>query len=250
MKKWFDKAMEWLAQALFRISPFVYGVLAPFALLIALTSLSKNLLYLISVKVALAWNANGNYIGILVGFVAYLVLFMLQVIPRVRHNLKWFMKFTHELTHTLVAILFGAKIREFVVKDRFCYVNYDVRLGYIPITLSPYCIPIYTFMLFPFRFVGDSHYMIIFDTLIAFTYAFHVHSFIKQTRFKRDDIKNCGPVLSTLFITFVHSVVISLILAIPCGGVWNAVYRVFYEYPKAILTAPAVWFTDVMNYMR
>jgi hypothetical protein len=159
------------------------------------------------------------------------------------------MKFTHELTHTLVALLFWRKIYEFVVRGRECYVFYEAgRIGYVPITLSPFCIPIYTFMIFPFRFAGDSQYMIIFDALIAFTYAFHVHAFIKQTRFTQPDIEGCGLAQSTTFITSVHMCVLSLIFAIPKGGVMKAISRVFWEYPIAILSDPLGWFHDVIRY--
>lgn len=184
----------------------------------------------------LKWNGMGNYLGIFLGIAAYAVFLITLIIPRIRHNLTWFMKFTHELTHTLVAVCFFAKIREFVVKDRECYVSYKSGpLGYIPVTLSPYCIPIYTFMLFPFRFAGESKYMVVFDFLIAFTYAFHIHSFIRQTRFDQSDIVNCGKARSFAFITFVHFIVLALVLATPRGGVMNALHRVFWEYPSDIL---------------
>ena len=161
------------------------------------------------------------------------------------------MKFTHELTHTLVALLFFKTISEFVVRGRECYVNYKVDkygLGYIPITLSPYCIPIYTIMIFPFRFAGDAHYMIIFDALIAFTYAFHLHSFIKQTRFTQPDIENCGRARAVAFISFTHLAVLSLILATPKGGVLKAIGRVFWEYPYQIITDPMGWVHDIIQY--
>ena len=161
------------------------------------------------------------------------------------------MKFTHELTHTLVALLFFKKINEFVVRGKECYVNYKIGkygIGYTPITLSPYCLPIYTFMIFPFRFAGDAHYMIIFDALIAFTYAFHLHSFITQTRFSQSDIKNCGVAKSATFLAFAHLAVASLILATPKGGVLKAIGRVFYEYPLQILTNPMDWAHEIINY--
>lgn len=130
--------------------------------------------------------------------------------------------------------------------ERECSVYYEAKLGYVPITLSPYCIPIYTFMIFPFRFTGESQYMIIFDFIIAFTYAFHMHAFIKQTRFSQPDISGCGKALSTTFITFVHFCVLSLICAIPKGGVWNALSRVFWEYPFDIITDPIKWYCDLI----
>ena len=230
------------------LSTGIFGVLAVLFLLVAVTSLGKNLID-ICVRVGWNWRHDGNYVGLFAGFAAYGLFLVSMIVPRMRHNLNWFMKFTHELTHTLVAVLFFAKIREFVVKDRDCYVNYKAGpIGYVPITLSPYCIPIYTFMLFPFRFAGDSHYMIVFDALIAFSYAFHVHSFIKQTRFRQPDIENCGKARSVTFISFVHLAVISLIMATPKGGVLKAIHRVFWEYPIDILSDPIGWFYDIIRF--
>lgn len=239
---------EKLQRLAYSLSTGIFGLLCVLFLFVLITSFAKNLIDMY-VRVGWDWRHDGNYVGLFVGFIAYGLFLISMIIPRVRHNLNWFMKFTHELTHTLVAVLFFAKIREFVVRDRECYVNYQAGpVGYVPITLAPYCIPIYTFMLFPFRFAGDSHYMIIFDFLIAFSYAFHLHSFIKQTRFSQPDIEGCGLARSTTFIAFVHMCVLALIFAIPKGGVMNALYRVFWEYPMAILTDPAGWFNDVIRY--
>ena len=239
---------EKLERFTYGLSTGIFGVLAVLFLLVAVTSLGKNLID-ICVRVGWNWRHDGNYVGLFAGFAAYGLFLVSMIVPRMRHNLNWFMKFTHELTHTLVAVLFFAKIREFVVKDRDCYVNYKAGpIGYVPITLSPYCIPIYTFMLFPFRFAGDSHYMIVFDALIAFSYAFHVHSFIKQTRFRQPDIENCGKARSVTFISFVHLAVISLIMATPKGGVLKAIHRVFWEYPIDILSNPVGWFHDIIRF--
>ena len=239
---------EKLERFTYGLSTGIFGVLAVLFLLVLITSLGKNLIDM-CVRVGWDWRHDGNYVGLFAGFAAYALFLVSMIVPRMRHNLNWFMKFTHELTHTLVAVLFFAKIREFVVKDRDCYVNYKAGpIGYVPITLSPYCIPIYTFMLFPFRFAGDSHYMIVFDALIAFSYAFHVHSFIKQTRFRQPDIENCGKARSVAFISFVHMAVIALILATPKGGVLKAIYRVFWEYPIDIISNPVGWFHDIIRF--
>ena len=239
---------EKLERFTYGLSTGIFGLLAVLFLLVLITSLGKNLIDM-CVRVGWDWRHDGNYVGLFAGFAAYGLFLFSMIVPRMRHNLNWFMKFTHELTHTLVAVLFFAKIREFVVKDRDCYVNYKAgSIGYVPITLSPYCIPIYTFMLFPFRFAGDSHYMIVFDALIAFSYAFHVHSFIKQTRFRQPDIENCGKARSVTFISFVHLAVISLIMATPKGGVLKAIHRVFWEYPIDIISNPVGWFHDIIRF--
>ena len=191
----------------------------------------------------------GNMIGLLCGFAAYALFMFFLISPKIRHNLNWFMHFTHELTHTLVALLFFRRIEEFLVSRRDCHVKYQKsRIGYVPITLSPYCIPIYTFMLFPFRYFGASQYMFVFDVMIAFTYAFHIHTFIKYTRYTQSDIEGCGLVRSTAFISFVHCAVLALILSMPKGGMKLAIQRVFWESPIQILTDPSGWFHDVVKF--
>lgn len=231
-------------------STMLFALLAVLFLGVFITSLGKNAVD-ICVRVGFDWRHTGNYVGLIVGFAAYALFALVLKTLRISHNLNWFMKFTHELTHTLVALLFFKTISEFVVRGKECYVNYKVGkygLGYIPITLSPYCIPIYTIMIFPFRFAGDAHYMIIFDALIAFTYAFHLHSFIKQTRLTQSDIENCGTACSVSFLAFANLAVASLILATPKGGVLNALSRVFWEYPMQILANPVSWAQEIIQY--
>lgn len=239
---------EWINRLAYVASTTLFGLLAVLFLGVAVTSLAKNAVDMCA-TIGFNWRLSGNYVGLIAGFVAYGVYTLTLFIMRRKHNLDWFMKFTHELTHTLVALLFLRKIYEFVVRGKECYVLYQrPRIGYLPITLSPYCIPIYTFMIFPFRFVGDNHFMIIFDMLIAFTYAFHIHAFIRQTRFTQSDIENCGIAQSMSFLSFTHLAVLALILAIPRGGVLNATYRVFWEYPMQIISDPSAWFYEIINY--
>ena len=239
---------EKIERLTYSLSTGILGLLGMLFLLVLITSFTENLVVMY-VGAGWNWGVKGNYVGLFVGFIAYGLFMISMIIPRVRHNLDWFMKFTHELTHTLVAVLFFAKIREFVVRDRECYVNYKAGpIGFVPITLAPYCIPIYTLMLFPFRFAGENQYMIFFDFLIAFTYAFHVHAFIKQTRATQPDIEGCGLARSAAFITFIHMCILALIFATPRGGVLNAISRVFWEYPMTILTDPAGWLHYVIRH--
>ena len=152
MRKKLDRLSYFTATVLF-------SLLALLFLAVFVTALGKNAID-IWVRIGWDWKHAGNYVGQFAGFAIYIVFAIVLSILRIGHNLNWFMKFTHELTHTLMALLFFKKINEFVVKGKECYVNYKVGkygIGYTPITLSPYCIPIYTFMIFPFRFTGDYH---------------------------------------------------------------------------------------------
>ncbi len=251
MKDKLNKLAYWGSTTAFALFDVLFiGVL--------ITSLGKNAVDML-VRVGWDWRHVGNYVGLIVGFLAYLIPVVLMfLIPRFKHNLDWMLKFTHELTHTLVALLFFRKIHEFVIKDGDCHAsslplkigNKTITFGYVPITLSPYCIPIFTFMIFPFRFAGDGEYMVVFDALIAFTYAFHIHAFIIQTRRYQSDIENCGIARSAAFITLVHAVVMSLILAVPKGGVLKALNRVFCEYPLQIVTDPSGWFHEIIKFFQ
>lgn len=173
------------------------------------------------------------YWFLLGGILSYCIIIL---IPHFRKNINWWMKFTHELTHTLVALMFFRKVKTFVVKDNDCYVSYTPGyIGYTPITLSPYCIPIFTLMIFPFRYMGENSFMYVFDILLGFTYAFHIHSAILQTRFSQSDIQNCGKFRSAVFIALMHLFFASLLIVTIRGGVWNALYRVICEYPQMFL---------------
>lgn len=89
------------------------------------------------------------HIFLVVGFAAF---FLSYVFPRIRHNVRWLMNFTHEFIHLIFALLFFRKIRRFNVDDSDSHVSFSGgRLGYSVITLAPYCVPIYTLALLPWR---------------------------------------------------------------------------------------------------
>ena len=93
------------------LSTLFFGVLALLFAGVCVTSLCKNAIEIYTIA-GLDWRFTGNYVGLIVGFVVYLLFAVMLWIFRMRHNLDWSMKFTHELTHTLVALLFGRKIYE------------------------------------------------------------------------------------------------------------------------------------------
>jgi len=168
------------------------------------------------------------------GFAAFFVLFL---IPRVRSNVNWLMKFTHEFTHLVFAILFFRKIHRFNVDDKDSHVSFSSGwFGYIPITLSPYCIPIYTIALLPWRYTtGQTLFLSLIDILIGFTYAFHVCCWARQIRIRQTDITGPGTVRAFLFIALFMILNLCLIVLAPSSGVQLALQRVFWDFPKSLL---------------
>jgi len=168
---------------------------------------------------------------LVIGFSAF---FASYVIPRVRHNVRWMMTFTHEFTHLLFAILFFRKIHRLNVDDKDSHVSFSSGwFGYHAITLSPYCVPVFTLALLPWRFTtGNAIFLAAIDLLIGFTYAFHVCCWVRQTRLYQTDIIGPGVVKSLLCIATFHILNFCLIVLTPSSGVILAIQRVFWEFPK------------------
>ena len=169
------------------------------------------------------------------GFFSFFLLFL---IPRVRSNTRWFMKFTHEFTHLVFAVLFFRKIHRFKVDEKDSHVSFSSGwFGYIPITLSPYCIPLFTLMLLPWRFTtGQWFFLSVIDILIGFTYAFHVCCWVKQIRLHQTDISGPGIIRSILFISLFIIIGFCLIVQTPSSGVQLALQRVFWDFPRQVLS--------------
>ena len=173
--------------------------------------------------------------NLLLGFVAFFALFL---IPRVQSNVRWLMKFSHEFTHLLFAILFFRKINRFKVDDTDSYVSYSSGwFGYHAITLSPYCVPIFTLAMLPWHFTtGTPVYLTIIDILIGFSYSFHVCAWVKQIRLSQTDIIGPGKVKSVLCIILFQIINFCLIALTPSSGVMLAIQRVLVDFPSKVIS--------------
>ena len=173
--------------------------------------------------------------NLLLGFVAFFALFL---IPRVQSNVRWLMKFSHEFTHLLFAILFFRKINRFKVDDTDSYVSYSSGwFGYHAITLSPYCVPIFTLAMLPWHFTtGTPVYLTIIDILIGFSYSFHVCAWVKQIRLSQTDIIGPDKVKSVLCIILFQIINFCLIALTPSSGVMLAIQRVFVDFPSKVIS--------------
>jgi hypothetical protein len=133
-----------------------------------------------------------------IGVAAYLLLkgFL-------RKNLDFLESFTHELTHTIVGLTFFQKIHSFQVTDgKGGLMSHSGKLqnNNVFISLSPYCLPIYTFALLIIRLWIASKSLWIFEMLIGLTVGFHAVTIKKQIGKYQTDITSCGIFFSYLFI--------------------------------------------------
>ena len=170
-----------------------------------------------------------------IGFASFFVLFL---IPRVRNNTRWMMSFTHEFTHLIFALLFFRKIHRFKVDDKDSHVSFSGGwYGYIPIALAPYCVPIFTLALLPWRFTtGNAVFLTVIDLLIGFSYAFHVCCWVKQIRLHQTDIIGPGVVRSLLVIAVFQILNFCLVVLTPSSGVVLAIKRVFALFPSEFIS--------------
>ena len=83
---------EKLERLTYSLSTGIFGLLGILFLLVLITSFGKNLIDMY-VRVGWDWRHDGNYVGLFVGFITYGLFMISMIIPRMRHNLNWFMKF-------------------------------------------------------------------------------------------------------------------------------------------------------------
>lgn len=174
--------------------------------------------------------------GLGIGFGTF---FLMLLIPRFRHNFRWLMTFTHEFTHLVFALLFGRRLEKFHVDSKESYVLYSNSwFGRPLIQLAPYCVPVFTLLLLPWRLTTSSRsvaFLMVIDILIGLTFAFHLCCWIKQTRYSQTDISGQGNIRSTLLILLFWMIGLSLVLLTPASGVKLALYRTFWYYPSEVV---------------
>lgn len=197
------------------------------------------------------------------GFAAFfLILAFVTIFRKLKfsgllwNNIHWLMTFTHEFTHTIFALLFFRRIHRLNADSRNSHVLYgNGPFGYLTITLSPYCIPIYMLILLPWRYTvpdmeGWHDYLFTIDVLVGLTYAFHIYCWLRQTRLYQSDITGPGKVRSILYITLFQLINLNIFLLLPGKGVLNTLTKTFYFYPGDVITAVKGFFTGIVHFLH
>lgn len=117
-------------------------------------------------------------------------------------NITFFETFSHEFTHIAVALLFFRKVHSFNANDGDGVVSTSGKnsFGIIPLTLAPYCLPIFTYLLLCVRCLIGADGLWIFDIFVGFSLAFHLYCFSHQTGNHQSDITQFPLYFSYLYI--------------------------------------------------
>lgn len=160
------------------------------------------------------------------------IYFVLSIIRLFNKNLEWLRTFSHELTHTIVGLMFLRKIHSFEAGQGEGVMSHSggLRFGTIFISLAPYCLPLFTFPLLLLRELSAANSLYIFDILIGLSLAFHIGCFRSQIGRHQTDITSVGVFKSYIFIFAMWIVNLTIILMSIRMGVIDAFKNLGIEY--------------------
>ncbi|MBQ1202036.1 MAG: M50 family metallopeptidase [Alistipes sp.] len=180
-----------------------------------------------------------------VGMAAYFVLSIIRIFNK---NLEWLRTFSHELSHTIVGMMFLRKIHSFEAGEGEGEMSHSggLRFGTIFISLAPYCLPIFTYLLLFLRELSAANSLYIFDIMIGFTAAFHIGCFRSQIGTHQTDITSVGILRSYLFIFAMWVVNLTILLLSIRYGVIDAFKTLAVEYWSTVVS----WWHIVVGYIK
>ena len=146
------------------------------------------------------------------GFVAFIPFWAIWL-----RKAYFFSTFEHELTHLLVGLLFFKKPAGFKVTDSEGGVT-ELYGGNFLITLAPYFLPTFTYILLLFYFIIDPRFYLYYFFILGLITSYHIFSTIQEFSYSQPDIIVSGRVFSTLFLIFANIFVYGYLVAFLIGG--------------------------------
>lgn len=159
-----------------------------------------------------------------VGIIAYIVIHRI-----IKKNIEWLETLSHELTHSVVAMLFLRRVHSLYAEEGsgVIYTSGKSSFGHVPMSLAPYTIPLFTFLLLSIRCLMDFHGMWIYDILIGITIGFHFFCFKSQTHSNQTDINQFPLFFSYLYIftVLLINILIILVAFFPQYNLYTSFWR-------------------------
>jgi hypothetical protein len=164
----------------------------------------------------------------MIGFLGYIPLWF--IIFRKKY---FFSTFEHELTHLLVGLIFFKKPAFFTATDGEGGVTGMYGNNFI-ITLAPYFLPTFTYLLLPLYLVIDHRFYQYYFLVLGLITSYHVFSTWQEFGFHQTDITKSGKVFSCIFLAFANIFVYGILISFVIGGFKNSWHfmknGVFFSY--------------------
>lgn len=168
------------------------------------------------------------YQWVALGFIIYVIFHHL-----VHKNISFLEVMSHEWSHIFVAMLFLRRIHSFHAEERSGVVYTSGNdFSDVPVSLAPYCLPIFTYLLLMVRCLISYQGLWIFDILIGVTLSFHYFCFKSQTGTHQTDITSFPVPFSYLYIWTARLINLAIILV-----AFFPQYNVFTSFWRYVTTA-------------
>lgn len=189
-----------------------------------------GVLFLYELYPVVVWSIKNysEYKWLGIGFAGYYVV---RMIPVLRKNEDWLQVFSHELSHTLVGLLFFQEIHSFNAGEREGRITHSGNnFGDLFISLAPYTLPFYTYAVLFLTLLIKPEFVRFFEAFAGLTWAFHIKCFTSQTGNYQTDISKQGFFRAYAFIITAHFLNLSIILLSVRSGIIDANIHLFTAY--------------------
>ncbi len=175
----------------------------------------------------------------LIGFAAYIPLWFLWL--KRKH---FYSTFEHELTHLIVGLLFFKKPAYFTATDGEGGVTGMYGNNFI-ITLAPYFLPTFVYLLLPLYLVLDHRYYQYYFAVLGVLTSYHVFSTWQEFGFHQTDITKSGKTFSCIFLTFANIFVYGILISFVIGG-----FKYSWFFIKNGFFASYEWMIYIFNFVK
>lgn len=142
--------------------------------------------------------------------------------PIVLRHLQFWQNLEHELTHSVVALLFLRNIRSLEADHTEGRVSYDGPGSNFVIILAPYCLPTLSLLWLALLPLIRQEYLRFYFVFLGFLTGYDAFSNLQEYHLQQPDIQECGAVFSALFSTAATIILNGLICGIVIDGRFGA----------------------------
>lgn len=138
-------------------------------------------------------------------------------------NIKWMETMSHEMTHAFFVMVLHGQVISLNAHDNGGVMSHRgiKSWGHVPVSLAPYCFPLFAYLLLALRTMMVLGGMRAFDVLVGVALAFHITCFAKQTGNHQTDIRQHPLAFSYFYILVCRVVNLCIILV----SFWPNMYQ-------------------------